>query len=129
MLDTMHSSTHFLKRDVLYDSEKPYSLRFTPPDGFARANISIEKHEIEIRDIRPKMSTLNFQQDGIAILPFDSRMMYQDYDDEDIVREILLKEIANALKKFLGAQHVQIFEHTVRPLTLTISLSLSLSLS
>jgi hypothetical protein len=60
------------------------------------------------------MSTLNLQQDGIALLPFDSRMMYQDYDDEDIVQKILLKEIANALKKFLGAQHVQIFEHTVR---------------
>ena len=114
MVDTVHSNTHFLRRGALYDTEKPYSLRFTPPDGFPRANINLEKQDITIHDIRRKKSTFNFQRDGFAILNFESKMTYEDYDSEEIVKEVLLKEIANALKALLGAQHVQIFEHTVR---------------
>jgi hypothetical protein len=41
-------------------------------------------------------------------------MEYEDFDNEDMIKEVYLKEVANCLKRFLGAQHVQIFEHTVR---------------
>ncbi|KIX10280.1 uncharacterized protein Z518_01362 [Rhinocladiella mackenziei CBS 650.93] len=113
-MNVVHSNTHFLKRDELYSTEKPYSLRFTPPEGFLRSNIKLEKHEIDIHDIRNHKSTLNFQRDGVAILDFESKMVYEDYDNEEVVKAVLLKEIANGLKVFLGGQHVQIFEHTVR---------------
>ncbi|KAF2230782.1 hypothetical protein EV356DRAFT_472993 [Viridothelium virens] len=110
----IHSHTHFLKSDELYDREKPYSLRFTPPEGFPRANIKLEKRDIHVHDIREKKENLEFQKDGLAVLDFESKMTYQDYDDEDVVKNVFLKEVSNLLKHFLGAQHVQVFEHTVR---------------
>ena len=114
MATVVHTTTHFLKRDKLYDTEKPYSLRFTPPDGFPRANIKLDKHDIDIHDVRKNAKNLIFERDGATVLDFESRMTYEDYDNDGTVRKVLLKEVANHLKTFLAAQHVQIFEHTVR---------------
>ncbi|KAL9093918.1 MAG: hypothetical protein Q9165_003841 [Trypethelium subeluteriae] len=110
----IQSRTHFLQSDELYDREKPYSLRFTPPEGSPRANIKLEKHDIHVRDVRQGKGNLDFHKDGLAILGFESKMTYADYDDEHIVKDVFLREVSNLLKYFLGAQHVQVFEHTVR---------------
>lgn len=106
MTQTLHSSTHFLQRGPLYETEKPYSLRFTPPEGFPRANINLERHDIAFHDIRDRKSKLDFRRDGYTILDFESKMTYEDYDDDEVVKEVLLREIANELKEFLGARHV-----------------------
>ena len=66
MVDTLHSSTHLLKRGALYDTEKPYSLRFTPPEGFPRANINPERHDIDFHDIRQNKQNLDFRRDGFT---------------------------------------------------------------
>lgn len=108
----IRSQIHFLKRQDIYDTEKPYTLRFLPPEGFLRANISLEQHSIEIQDIRNE-TPLEFERDGVAILNLPSQMSYEDYDDEQKVKEVFLKEVANALKAHLQAQHVQVYEHTV----------------
>lgn len=95
-MEKMHtpSHTHFLKRDALYEEEKPYSLRYTPPDGFPRSNITLERHEIAVHDIRPVIHERTFKKDGCAVMN--------------------LAEVADSLCKALDACNVQIFEHTVR---------------
>lgn len=114
MEDPIASSyTHFLKRDPLYDHEKPYSLRFTAPEGFRRANILLEKHAIRVRDIRDSRQQPSLEKDGCALLNFHSTMRYSDFDSEIRIKDTYLKEVANTLKTLLQAQHVQIFEHTV----------------
>ena len=110
---TIHSCTHFLKRDDLYEVEKPYSLRFTPPEGFSRANIKLERHGIDIQDVRKKKD-LVFDKDGMTVVEIESNMSYDDYDREEIIKSVYLKDVSNFIKRLLGAQHVQIFEHTVR---------------
>ncbi|KAF2092426.1 hypothetical protein NA57DRAFT_82282 [Rhizodiscina lignyota] len=112
MAQIVYSNTHFLRRDELYHTVKPYSLRFTPPEGFPRANIKLEKHEISIHDVRAQKNNLNFKRDGATILELASKMSYDDFDDDELVKDIFLREVSNQLKLFLGAQHVQIFEHT-----------------
>jgi hypothetical protein len=115
MTETVQTHTHFLQRDKFYDTEKPYSLRFTPPEGFPRANIKLEKHNIKIRDIRDlsEHDRPSFQDDGCTLLDLRSKMEYEDFDDDEKVKEVYLREVADCLKGFLSAQHVQIFEHTV----------------
>ena len=113
MAKVVQSNAYFLKRDELYEVEKPYSLRFAPLEGIPGANIKLENHSIDIHDVRGSRS-LSFLKDGFAVLDFDSKMKYEDFDDEKTVREIFLLEVADMLKSFLGAQHVQIFEHTIR---------------
>lgn len=112
-ITTIQSHTHFLARDPLYDTEKPYSLRFTAPEGFPRANIRLERHGITVRDIRAGTKP-TLTKDGCTLLDdFTTQMNYSDYDDEDKIKEIYLRDVANHLKALFSAQHVQIFEHTV----------------
>ena len=113
MAKVVWSNAYFLKRDELYEVEKPYSLRFAPPEGIPRANIKLENHSINIHDVRGSQS-LSFAKDGFTVLDFDSKMKYEDFDDEETVKAMFLLEVADMLKSFLGAQHVQIFEHTIR---------------
>ncbi|KAF2502334.1 hypothetical protein BU16DRAFT_612011 [Lophium mytilinum] len=108
------TSIYFLKRNDLYHDEKPYSLRFTPPNDFPRSNIVLEKHDVTIRDIRPRLKDLSFEKNGFTIMSLESKMSYDDYDDEEKLINVYLREVADSLCAFLGAVHVQIFEHTVR---------------
>ncbi|OMP83096.1 hypothetical protein BK809_0004477 [Diplodia seriata] len=109
----VQTHTHFLQRDALYDEEKPYSLRYTPPAGFPRANIKLERHGIRVRDVRPAKDDLSFERDGFEVIDFSSQMKYQDWDDDSKIKSVYLREVADRLRKALGACHVQIFEHTV----------------
>ena len=112
--NTVNTSMYFLKPQDLYSTEKPYSLRFVPPEGFARSNIALEKHEdLEIRDIRPHVNELLFQKHGFKIMPLETSLSYDDFDNEDKLVEVYLREVADKLRDELGAKHVHIFEHTV----------------
>lgn len=113
MAETIHTTTHFLKRDPLYDTTKPYSLRFDAPEGFPRANIKLDERAIAVHDVR-QTGIPDFEKDGCTIIPFKAETSYKDFDDEEIVQRVFLKQVSNHLKKLLKAQHVQVFEHTVR---------------
>ena len=97
----------------MYEEEKPYSLRFTAPDGFPRANIKLDRHDLHIHDIRSKKAGLSLEKDGCFVWNLHSRMRYDDFSDEAKVREVYLTEVADGLRARLGADRVQIFEHTV----------------
>ncbi|GAB7348199.1 hypothetical protein MBLNU459_g6203t1 [Dothideomycetes sp. NU459] len=114
MADTLTTGVYFLKKNSLYDEEKPYSLRFTPPTGFPRSNISLEFHDITVQDARPFKDELSLEKNGYAIMDLHTEMNYDDFDDETKIKEVYLSEVSNVLRKYLGATSVQIFEHTVR---------------
>jgi hypothetical protein len=111
---TTTSTTNFLQRNTLYEVEKPYSLRFTPPLGFPRSNIKLANHKITIKDARARSKPLDFFQNGFQILPFRTELPYTQFEDDDAVKRVYLREVANLIRTFLGAQKVQIFEHTIR---------------
>jgi hypothetical protein len=112
----LQTSMYFLAANDLYLRQKPYSLRFEPKQPFLQSNIRTEKHEdIVIEDIRGRENDFDFNANGFAVMPFTSQMAYDDFDDKQKLIELYLKEVADKLRNFLGALHVQIFEHTVRP--------------
>jgi hypothetical protein len=108
------STTNFLQRNALYDVEKPYSLRFTPPSAFPPSNIKLANYNITIKNVRTRSEPLDFFHHGFQLLPFQSQLPYAQFDDDDAVKRVYLREVANLIKTFLGARKVQIFEHTVR---------------
>lgn len=107
------TQVYFLKRDPTYDDEKPYSLRFTPPEGFPRANILLESHDVAVHDIRPIRNELTIDKNGYAIMSLETDMTYDDFDNEQRIKDVYLRELSEALRSYLGAKRVQIFEHTV----------------
>ncbi|KAH7047478.1 putative CmcJ-like methyltransferase [Macrophomina phaseolina] len=110
----IHSHAHFLQRDVLYEKEKPYSLRYTPPEAFPRANIRLEKHGITVHDVRSTKDELSFKEDGCVVMDLRTEMQNEDWDSEAKIKSVYLLEVADMLCRALNAVQVQIFEHTVR---------------
>jgi hypothetical protein len=114
MAPTFVSSTvNFLAEDELYNHEKPYVLKFNPPHDLPRTNHKIETRELCIQDIRGYERDFCFPKCGFALTPLNSQLTYDDFDDDEKVRAVHFKEVAQALQKLLGAFRVQIFEHIV----------------
>lgn len=111
--ENIRTRAHFLAENDLYKTEKPYSLRFTPPKGFPRQSTKLEEHEIQVQDARSR-SPLSFAVEGCTVLNMETSMLYDDYNNEDRVKEVYLRECASQLREFFGASKVQIFEHRIR---------------
>ena len=106
---------NFLKRDNRYNYEKPYLLIFDPPEGFPKTNIKLEKHtDLELRDIRGYEDQLSLEVHGFQIVKISSKLSYDDFNNEELVRDVYLREVADEVRKVFGADRVQIFEHLLR---------------
>jgi hypothetical protein len=115
--NVVNTYTHFLQRHPLYEEEKPYSLRFTAPEGFARANIKLDKHELHVHDVRSRIGELSLEKDGCYLWKLHSKLTYGDFDNDEMVRKSYLPQVADGLCVMLGASKVQVFEHTVSAAT------------
>ena len=104
---------NFLAHDSLYDEEKPYLLKFDPPSGFPQSNYNIDTKQQLIQDIRGREKHFSITKNGFAIMSLHTELSYEDFDDDKKLREVYFPEVADALRKLLGAFRVQIFEHLV----------------
>jgi hypothetical protein len=112
--DVARGSIHFLKRDALYDLEKPYTIRYALPEGTLRTNSQHEEHHgLLIQNIRPQLQRFSMGSHGFTVVKMESAMMYQDFENEDRIINIYLAEVARKLRETLKARHVQVYEHTV----------------
>lgn len=111
-------SISFLSQDgSLYMEEKPYSLKFPPPDGLPKSNIQGYSHDEVIENVRGQEERFSIESHGFALVPLESVIKYDEYDDEEKIVELYLPQVAAMLKRMLKASRVQIFEHLVRPLS------------
>jgi hypothetical protein len=108
------SSINFLANDALFNDEKPFLLKFEPPPDFPRSNYKISAKTQDIQDIRGREHDYSIPKNGFSIISLQTKMSYEDFDDEARLREVYFKEVAEALQSSLGAFRVQVFEHLVR---------------
>jgi hypothetical protein len=114
-MGTITASMNFLLRDSLYEEERPYLLIFEPPVGFPKQNIKLEKQtSLKIEDIRGREQQFSLGKNGFQITKIGSRMSPEDFDNEDLVKNVYLREAADHVRELFGAQKVQIFEHLLR---------------
>lgn len=112
-MDIIRTKAHFLSPIDAYKTEKPYSLRFPPPEGFPRQSTKLEEHPIDVQDVR-KSGLPSFAKEGCTVLQLQSLMNYDDYDDDETIKKVYLREVSHRLREFFGAAKVQVFEHRVR---------------
>ncbi|KAI0396027.1 hypothetical protein F5Y17DRAFT_420860 [Xylariaceae sp. FL0594] len=123
------SELNFLSRDALYETEKPYSLRFTPtppsspildkPDASRAAplrhNLRTHKVTLEICDARELASSPKLEVNGFALTRVPTSMAYSDFSDHDKIEAVYAKELQQHLKSvFHGARHVRVIDYVVR---------------
>jgi hypothetical protein len=108
------TTVYFLKSNKLYETEKPYALRYASDGFFPQSNMEMERHEsIVIKDLRQCKESFSFEQNGFAILKLSTRLAYQDYYDNIKVRSYF-RDLEALLKSYLNASRVEVFRHGVR---------------
>lgn len=110
--DRLEADMYFLKPDELWETEKPYGMRFHA-DGIPQSNVRREKHRIVLNDIRQLERPPSVNVQGFSVMPLDSRMAYEDFHDYSKIKSIYHADIIAALKKTLGAKHVFVMDNAV----------------
>lgn len=108
------SSINFFNASLPGPIKKPYQLKFEGPNGFPATNIETKEHTQKFVDVRGSEASYSIARHGFAIMRLGQNMTPADYDDDDQVHGVYLKQVADGLKEMLGASRVQIFEHIVR---------------
>jgi hypothetical protein len=104
---------HFLARSDEYNETKPYSMRFAPNNGIPQSIIKNETRMTKIRDMRTCQEELNFQSCGFGIMPFTTRMRYEDFEDSDAIRSIYMEELKTMLEDVFHASYVYVIDNVV----------------
>lgn len=114
----VESELGFLARDALYDTVKPYSLRFTPPDGSPRHNLQSELTKVTIRDARPLNPTI--EKHGFTLTRVPTKMRNDDFREHDKIERVYAPELQAHLKSLFQARHVRVIDYVVRALQVHI---------
>lgn len=96
------------------EDEKPYHLMYGDFEGLPRTNISREWRNTTFVDVRTRLPELSFNKSGFTVRRLQSRMTYQDFDDDQKVWDVYFKELESHLREFLGAHEVKFFRYGIR---------------
>lgn len=105
---------HFLTRDDLYKTEKPYQLKYASQPGLPKSNLRLEKQDpIKINNIRCQEREFSFERNGFTVLRMDEDIPYDDFSNPEGIRRYL-DAVTENVKVLLGADKVQAFQYVVR---------------
>ncbi|KAF2676244.1 putative CmcJ-like methyltransferase [Lentithecium fluviatile CBS 122367] len=115
--DVRDTSMYLLRRDVLWESVKPYELKFDAPGGFPKTNAVPHKCEgMSVEDIRGREEEFSLEKNGFAVIGLDAPVSLNDFQNlpAEELTERYFKPLADTLQAFLRAERVQIFDFQVR---------------
>lgn len=93
---------------------KPYHMIHGDFEGLPRSNISREWHDTTFEDVRAYLPELSFNDTGFTVRKLQSKMAYEDFDDDHKVWSVYFKELETHLQDFLGAREVEFFRYGIR---------------
>ncbi|KAK3344776.1 hypothetical protein B0H65DRAFT_524018 [Neurospora tetraspora] len=112
---TVRSSMWYLDRDPLYETEKPYSMRYEPDDEIPQNNLKKIPHPIEVKSMRePGAGPFRMEECGFQMIQLHSNLTPDDFWKEELVQKVYVQEVKEALKKELGAKHVHVLDYALR---------------
>lgn len=105
---------YFLSRNPMYETTKPYTLRYRPSGAsqIPQTNVEREVHQVSIHDLR-YANELKYEKCGFQVVKMESEMTYEDFDDEEKVERFHGKEVGAAVRVALGARSVDVVDFVV----------------
>ena len=104
---------HFLARDDLYKTEKPYQLKYAANPGIPKSNLRLEnKNPIKISNIRGQEGNFSLEKTGFAVLRMDKEIPYDDFNSPEGIRRYL-DAVTESVRNLLDAGKVQAFQYVV----------------
>lgn len=85
----VQATVYFLARDPIYDTVKPYTLRYqlAKSTPLPHTNCKPEAHEIQVEDLRTREKDMKFDSHGFQVLDLPGQLTYDEYRDQARVRE------------------------------------------
>lgn len=115
MPGNVQTETYYADWDDKFHSEKPYELKFVPPENFPLTNMTWSRRDgIDVTDIRGHESRYNARDHGFQLSPMTTTLAYEDFDDIQKVDQVYTKEVAECLRSTLNAARVLVFDHNVK---------------
>lgn len=109
------STLPFVTADVNYLAPlagRPRTYTHEPPAGEPKSNAVPEPHAVPIYNARPLLDQISLDREGFSLVRQQSKVD-NFYDDAEVERVYYPEAIA-LLKQVTGADHVFVFDHTVR---------------
>jgi hypothetical protein len=103
----------FLARDPLLETNKPYELLYDKPDMPRGCNFDEVTESVPLEDFRPLKGKLSLDRDGFVLVDLPHSIPYDDYFDEDALREGFVSDAKRILLEVCGARAVYIHECVV----------------
>ena len=104
---------NFLTRDNLYETEKPYQLRYNPEEGTPKTNLRLEKQNaLKISSMRGREQQFSLERNGFAVLKLDNEIPYEAFGNPKGIQSYL-DVVCQSLKVHLGADRVQAYQYLV----------------
>lgn len=110
----VEANIHFLSRDEIYKTVKPYTLRYKPPGSLPISNIVRKEERTHIRNMRYHLHTLKYDVCGFRVANLDTKMTYDDFSDPNKIDKTHRPEVEDCVKTCLQASSVKVLDYVVR---------------
>lgn len=101
------------KLNYSVDNGKPIDYYFYEPDPDIKLNPpGTDAQEVNIQNAWPLSDKISVDKEGFEIKGFESS--FDSFDDDDAIKERFYPEVITFVRKFTGAQQVEVFDHTIR---------------
>jgi len=111
----IEAEIYFLSSDELYNTIKPYRLRYQPEDvNIPRTNIVLERRKVKIHNMRNLIDQMSYDISGFSIMQMASQMVYEDFADPDKIKNIHLREICESVQAVMKASSVHVLAYEVK---------------
>lgn len=105
---------YVLERNPLWNKEKPYQLKFDPPEDFPQSNVRLVKWDgATVRDIRDSTHEFSFTRNGFGLMSLELPFDPEREDQEGWLLSTFIPNLGEQVKEFLNASRVQIFNYAV----------------
>lgn len=111
----VQSTMWYLERLPLYDTEKPYTIRYEPEDGIPQTNFKKVELPMTVRSMRESgAGPFRLSECGFQRMQLKSRLAPEEFWDNNKIQEVYIQEVKDALKNELGAKYVHVLDYAVR---------------
>lgn len=110
----IESTMHYLENIPLYETEKPYTMRYLPEEDIPQSNFQkCEKPITAINMRRSDVGPFKFDECGFELIELHSKMSYDDFWDNEKIQKVYIQEVREAIKKAIGAKFVWVLDYAV----------------
>jgi hypothetical protein len=107
-----HNAVRAVLNYTLDDGNVPEAYFYEPPLGTVIRMPGNDPHEMQIADGWSRADTFSLDREGFALKDFHDP--FNNFDDDEAVRNHFYPPVAEFVRTSVGARHAIVFDHTIR---------------